>query len=446
MSDDDFVVSYVVAAQARRRRSAVPVVLGEHFVEAYGSRARVVWDPIEANVTKNGSNVISELRDVGTLARHAAPGVGPTWVASVEEFKDRPTIRFAGAEYLDTDTWAAEAQPRTVVIVMNGVDSESCWAFDKKVIAGPQMGLFFSGNVWLDAGVQADTGWGNETAGVDVSRTGVRKRKVEVHVYWIEFNGAASKLWVDGVLVFTGDAGAVASTSVKLGARWLTGNFWQDDIAFFAHIEGLATDEERDRDIAVLVAACLPGQAIFDGDSIPFGFGVAAGETYPAQLQAGRMLGVPIAVRNTGTSGLKVSELRARAAAVVHRFANPLRPFQKVCLMGGVNDISFFVTPAADIHAEDVLYANAAAAAGLQVYLCTVLKWASATAPEETIRQQLNALRIANSSGAAYTCIDTGANPALQDTGDVAIFHDGLHPAPGGGLILAQQIGAAMAA
>lgn len=173
----------------------------------------------------------------------------------------------------------------------------------------------------------------------------------------------------------------------------------------------------------------LTRQVAYVGDSITVGntifgarpYGLLCENSYP----------VPAYTWLLGQNGLTMATIAADTGKLM-----PSSIFQagysrcELHLAAGSNDIAAG-TAATAIYANHTSYIAAAKTAGHRVAVGAVIPRGGLTGPQETQRQALNALILANSAG-ADAVIDYASIPTLQNTADTAKFTDTIHPTASG--------------
>ncbi len=377
--------------------------------------------------------------DRSANARHLnVSASAPGHVLAKRAGKGRSALRFDGvANILATATWTSEPQPRTVVIVVDRADnSDGLFLFD--LLAGTEFAMFTSsGAYWVSGGTQVNTTYGGTLAGP----TGLQSYVgADVHVLRIEFNGASTKFYADGVLKATVSGGTNAVNAFQLGARRAAlGSFWKGDVLRAYAVNRVLTAAEASRDDAAHRTLYRAGLVIHDGDSLTLGRCTtpALDGTYP--VVAAKASATDYQMRNYGVGGQTVATMTANAAANIDPFYDAARPFNIIVLWGGVNDIIGGGRTSAQAYADIVTYANARTAVGWRVIVMTVIA-ATGTAPQIADLLVLNSLLRANASGGTYTLVDPAGDARFQNFNDTTYYNgDKTHQTNAGAAIIATE-------
>jgi hypothetical protein len=192
------------------------------------------------------------------------------------------------------------------------------------------------------------------------------------------------------------------------------------------------------------VGSATPSQMwVMDGDSIPAGLGLTAPVTdnyYSIQLS--RFGAQAIKFWNIAVAGRPLSTCLTNYAANVAPYYSQNAAFganRIVNIDAGINDVSNGDS-AAVIQTHDTSYVTAAHGTGYKVLSQTMIKALTLTAGQETIRQTVNAFRVAKSNGADY--VSTVASDfRFVDPLDTDWYQiDGVHPTFNGAAVKAQYV------
>lgn len=376
--------------------------------------------------------VISQQADKTPLARHLNTVAGlPQQIPANQDYNDHPAIRFAAAEYMDAASWSSESQPVTIVCVVSRPDLTGGFLFDSASGAHVEFSLSLGtpGVYWWGGSTEVNSTYSGTQVGITGTRLPVTYLSGEVHVLSMEFNGASSTFYVDGVLKATLNAGASAQASFRLGARRLASSHVKMDFLYSFQLNKIRSAGERARDDVALKARFIPGIVVCHGDSLtggtngsPLAGGIDANSVdYPTVMRATRVVGRPIRVHNYGVPGKLLSAMVTDAATTLDPLYSTARPFNVVVLWGGVNDWAGGGRTGAQCYADVVTYTAARVAVGWKVVVLTNIA-ANATGPQETERLDFNARLRANSSGAAYTLADPAGDARFQNINDTTYY------------------------
>lgn len=262
------------------------------------------------------------------------------------------------------------------------------------------------------------------------------------HVFLFNFNGATSKIWVDGVLTTTGNAGAGALAGVTLGNRGGGGPYFLDgDLAEICIYNSTLSQINRDLVVDYLAARwgiTVPQSVIFDGDSLTSGYQLAdpSTQSYPAQTVA---LFTP--ARHAYNFGVPAQYIDAMTTDGTTQI-DPLFYTGKlnvVCNWGGGNNIALGNQTAATVYPKLVTYNAARKAAGFTVIQLTFPPRVDIEVAGgwEAERVALNANIVANGAGADYVA-DVAANANLSDYTNLTYFQaDQIHLTAAGYAVVA---------
>lgn len=418
-------------------------------IALYGSALRGYRRPTAANVTANSSNRLAQVRDATALARHSnANGDKPTWRDSDPHFANQPCVQHVNGQPLDTASWAAEAQPRTVVFVGCCDDrlSVSAWV-DGIAASTTPMARFGALNWYMGVGGTLDGGWGGGNGGHASATDGLVAPSRIVHAMKAYFNGGSSTFDVDGVLRATGNGGAAASTGTRIGAKFdgtlpATGRW-----GIQYEVNRNLTASEWARDLRALTEF-IPGQLFFYGDSIIAGNHNAAGMSISKQLEAGGLLAEPFQIFNFGIpsayAGGSSLDLSVIVTTCIDPLIHALAEVKIAYYAAGVNDAFGSLPPAprspAAIKANIDTFAIDRLALGVQTIVGTILP-TPGTGQQESIRVATNALITANATNAPYMVDDRAADPRFLDPFDTTVYqNDRLHLTDLGNRYLAERI------
>lgn len=158
---------------------------------------------------------------------------------------------------------------------------------------------------------------------------------------------------------------------------------------------------------------------VCDGNSLTRGFPEGVGLTYPTILRA--MLSGGWSVTNLGVDGQTTEQMLADAATQVDPLFNAANARNIIVVWPCLQSITGGET-AAQVYTTVTTYIQGRQAAGFEVIVMTMMKWGSASGGNETIRQALNVLIIANTAGADLV-VDIAADSRLSNTADVEFFY-----------------------
>ena len=165
------------------------------------------------------------------------------------------------------------------------------------------------------------------------------------------------------------------------------------------------------------------GIAIFDGDSLTYGYasaGVRITQPYPTQCIAlctasGRTLGYT----NLGVNNQTIVQMLANAAAKIDILYNAGYTRNIVVCFGGVNDLATD-TPAT-VYANQVLYCSGRKTVGFLTVLCTIPSANPASIPGfDALRNTLNGLILAGFPGNADVIARLDTEPHIGPDGSYA--------------------------
>ncbi len=422
-----------VSSYLRSFQLPAPPALTLDPVALFGASLSYLFHAASANVIRDAGYNISQWSDTSGLARHLTSG-GPSstgkcrWIEYNQSFNGHPTVRFpgpvVGGPNLDSGTaWTAIPQPRTTVTVFASNDRANTGYIYTTKTADNGIYHESGGKIRIHNGTDFQTNWGGPLAGI-ASVTGFVTPSNDVHVIVIEENGASSKIWIDGVLKDTGNAGSTSRATLRLGGRFTgTGSCLVGDIAYHFAINRAMTAEELAAVTSALLTAYVPGLIVCDGDSLTLGRQSTLSDqpspgailnaypnSYPAALLNRGLIKKPFQLRNFGVGGQAVQTMRANGATTIDPLYSAARPFNICILWGGAND--FAGRSAAQIYGDIAAYAVARAAAGFQVVVRTS-PWLVIVAGQQ-VRIDTNALIMANASGAPYIVDDVGSDGKFQ--------------------------------
>ncbi len=168
----------------------------------------------------------------------SAPGATnfPTYKTGI--VNGEPVLRFAGNsnEYLWHQTTPVVAQPFSYVAVVNPSNKTDNHMFisTASAAAAPNAASMYTTSTNGYAAISAPT---ERAASTDLTSAW--------HVYVGIFNGASSKIWIDGTNVVTADPGANGFTGIKIGANWTGAARFVGDVAEVIVYGGALSDTDR---------------------------------------------------------------------------------------------------------------------------------------------------------------------------------------------------------
>lgn len=178
-------------------------------------------------------------------------------------------------------------------------------------------------------------------------------------------------------------------------------------------------------------------RAVFDGDSIPAGSGLNAGEDFPSQVILQPNWTGRVTKSNFAVSGNVISQVAARYTGSVF----PLRPAASgsaethlFCAFG-TNDI-YAGTSGATAATAYLSYCSTARADGFTVWAFTLPDRSNFTGAMRVQAQEFN--RLVRASASWDRLVDVAL--IFQDHADTSLFLDGIHPSANGALIYAKLI------
>lgn len=198
------------------------------------------------------------------------------------------------------------------------------------------------------------------------------------------------------------------------------------------------------------VATGIPtttGLVLCEGDSITYGYGIAAGSSYPHQL--GTMLGSGYTVLSSGVSGKRITDgslanTCTNEASRIDECYDASRPSNRLVVFCGTNDLANGDS-AATAYSELVTYCQARQAAGWKVCVVTMLPRNDVSI--EAARTTFNASVRSGWQSFANSIADIAADTAIGDSGDesnTTYYSDGIHPTAAGAAIVAGHISRAL--
>lgn len=390
----------------------------------------------------------TSVADIGTTwldrcqaGRHLTKvGAGtPTLIASDPHFNGRPSVQLNGDCYFDTTTYASEPQPRTIIIVSDGVDlSDGMFMFHGQT---DNQSLFTSGTLWLSSTTQTDFGWGSTICGVSSGGISAFEQRVYPRLIECEFNGALSTLTIDGDLKATHNCGSAGSASFRLGARWTGSSNYKGRFAYVLIIDRILTAAEKAAMRAALVTRFLNSpNVVHQGDSLTLGRQATAipaftginenapqgfGTDYPSRLRA--KLGWTYPLQNYGIGGQAIGVANGSTpsmlsqSAAIDALVSSTRRKNILCLWGGINDCSPLGRTGAQIRADQVSRVLSAQAAGWYPIIGTIAAAAIAAGPEAQ-RLDANSRMRVNAEGLTCPLVDIAADPRFQNILDTAYY------------------------
>jgi hypothetical protein len=234
-----------------------------------------------------------------------------------------------------------------------------------------------------------------------------------------------------GVVAFAGTSGSSIVAAGRIGA-FPGFTIWQgyfDSLACIIYPAHLTAGQVASVNTALLRLANITPQCdlniAIDGTSIEFGIGSSDNLNWPMIFR--RFL-PPCRLTNMGAPGATLAQ---RITAYPTQIAPAyLAGRRNILVLGGPTNSIFASMTAAAIWAETQTYVTAARATGWEVIISTAIKALAFTGPQETARQQFNALALASyASIGASGCADPASDPtiAANMTGATAYSTDGTH-------------------
>lgn len=361
-------------------------------------------------VVADGTEVTAwaELTGKADTTAPGASGTRPTYLNNA--FGALPGLRFNGSnQYMRTASFA-QAQPFTVVFAA------------RSRVTLPGAGRYIDGNTvnQLVLNAQADV-----YAGSAFVARNLQTRMMAPNVFTIAVNGASTVLYINGIAqaaAATPGANAITDGLTYGAAGNLAGGFFAAmdmyGIAVYSGILSAANRAIAEAYFAAKIGANLDAPApakriIFDGDSLTVGFGNTGGGSYPVQLLTA--LGFSgYSPRNFGVSGQTLAQMETGAVAEVDSQYDPSRGINVLVVWGGTNDI-ILGADAATVQSRLVTYCNNRRAAGWYVIVCDIIARGNFSAPQNAIKDAVNAYIAANYSAFANAYVPLSARAELSN-------------------------------
>lgn len=376
----------------------------------------------------------TNLPDLSGKGRHAT--TFPGCIYNEDTLNGRGGININGAsEYIRTPSFAVN-QPVSVFLVMkSNAFVNNGRIMDGGTTANQAAIIMSTPNYVLFAGT-----------GVAASRLpGAESIVPGLLFIRAKFNGASSKLKVNSTSEATGNPGSIGVTSgITIGNGGAAVSFpCNIDFGTILVFAGITTNDDDTNIQAFLKDTYRTTRlAVFDGDSLTSGFGVAAGSDYPAQT-------IPLLVSqdwakvNFGAGSKTLATMVSSAAVDIDTIIDSGYTNAFVCLLGGINDLALGAS-AASVYANLQSYWSSRRAAGYEVVAFTILPASAVSGGNETARLAVNAL-IRGDATKYDALADIAADARLQNTADLTYFQaDGVHPTAAGAAVMADIAAAAI--
>ena len=171
--------------------------------------------------------------DNGRDAENGTSSQQPTFVLNSVDMKGKPVVRFATDDSLDTAIVTAIGQPSTIFAVYRGVDfAQTQYVYDgnNNATHRQRLGITSSQIVMYAGTIQPyATSW---------------PRGVILNT--VEYNGSSSKIYDNGALILTADAGSKGWDGLTIGADYTdTGSNFNGDIAEIIVYSEILSDTNR---------------------------------------------------------------------------------------------------------------------------------------------------------------------------------------------------------
>lgn len=170
--------------------------------------------------------------------------------------------------------------------------------------------------------------------------------------------------------------------------------------------------------------------AVFDGNSLTRGFGVAAADSYPAVIR--ETLSSAYCVINRGIDSQTTDAMETAAANRIDQWLERYPSNSVLVAWEGSNDIQFGASLATAQSRWNTYFASRVAAGwasnGCKLVACTIIPRGDSNAPKNVIVSDFNAWLRTNYSTYATHLVDLAADARLQNTADATYFNaDTIH-------------------
>lgn len=380
---------------------------------------------------------VPSIRDASGNGRdpaQATTGSQPGFMAASSALGRRPAVRGTLGTFLASPSFTALTQPVTMVFVGNmwqnkwATASNYAVGVDGDALASAQQPIYSD----LTTGVTA-----GKIAGGGATKIISTGRDLRPGLWTFTGGGVSSLLTKNGTTKASGDTDPPSVPRLTIGqtnnpALTATSNFGTWALA------GLFQGDTSVAGWASFVADCTAfyrlttkqGLIVVDGDSrcTPYTNTtyMVASTDWPARLEASLLNDVRVI--NFGVPAQTQASMNADAGAQIDPLYDGTNNTYNVAIcMGGLNDIPG--ASEATIEGRIQTWCSARRTAGFQVLVGTLYACASLTAPQNTIRQNINTWIRANWSSWADGLVDLDADSRLSNTADTTYFQaDGVHP------------------
>lgn len=165
--------------------------------------------------------------------------------------------------------------------------------------------------------------------------------------------------------------------------------------------------------------------AVFDGNSLTRGFGVAAADSYPAVIR--ETLSSAYCVINRGIDSQTTDAMETAAANRIDQWLERYPDNSVLVAWEGSNDIQLGASLATAQSRWNTYFASRVAAGwasnGCKLVACTIIPRGDSTAPKNVIVSDFNAWLRTNYSTYATHLVDLAADARLQNTADATYFN-----------------------
>jgi lysophospholipase L1-like esterase len=367
------------------------------------------------------------LSDAFTRADSAAGGVGNSWEDAGNNWKvTSGKLEAVGGTYL-TD------------VIFRPASENLAHPKVSARVSFTSSGGFASAMLWIRASVgNGYVAWLGGTPGAEVLALG--KMSGGALVDFTTSGATGAPVDSDYILTLEGFDGVMTAKVSAVGAPQVaiaTANY-SDGAYATGRVGASPLKVGVTVDDFTVVDLSQSGLLVCDGNSMTSGFGLAAGQDYPAQLAA--LIGPGWTVVNLGVSGQTTEAMSADAVAQVDSLFSASRAHNFALAWEATND-AFFGANAANTIAHLKTYCAGRKAAGFTVGVLTVLPRSEVGTPGdfETTRATVNTeIRNPGNLGVSWDAvIDVAAEPNLQDETDPIYFQDLVHPTADGAAIVA---------
>ena len=172
-----------------------------------------------ADFTFSSGSIVSQWNDLSGNGRHFTSSGTPEPTRTGTQ-NGRPTVVFDGVnDYMVTAAWAAISQPTTIVTVAQ---------FDS--IANPSHYLYDGLGTSNRHAIISGTGYGtiNHFAGIEAQ---AGAKDLNWHIFAVEYNGASTRVRIDGGAASTIDVGTQTLTGLTLASRFSIGDRLNGEVA-----------------------------------------------------------------------------------------------------------------------------------------------------------------------------------------------------------------------